>query len=77
VQHCSAALTFISFLKLSDSLTQRGHFEGWEDIDVLHSMHQDAKANINRVQKTQGLPITDLDQIALSHEAHERKKTET
>jgi hypothetical protein len=78
LHQCSAIvlpLPFTSPLKLTDS--QRNHFEGWADIDFLHSMHLAAKANVNQVQKTLGLAITDFEQIALSHEAQQRKNAET
>jgi hypothetical protein len=80
LEQCSATLLplpFISYHKLTGGLTERDHFEGWQDIGFLHSLDQSDKANINQVQRMRGLAITDFDQIALSHEAHRRKKTET
>jgi hypothetical protein len=79
LDQCSATqmpLPFTSSLELTGSFAQRDFFEGWQDVDFLHSLDQKDKTNINRLQRARGLPITDFDQIALSREALQRKKTE-
>jgi hypothetical protein len=80
LDQCSATqmpLPFISSLELTGSLTQRGSFEGWRDVDLLHSLDQEEKANVNRLQRKRGLPITDFHQITLSFERLQREKTGT
>jgi hypothetical protein len=60
---CSAFQLPVLLTSLHKPLLEQDRFKGWLDLDLLHSLHEGQKKDINNLQKQFRIKVTAFDEL--------------